>query len=258
MGTRYSARRRGRDRSSRKFTRRPQYHTPAATHPPPSLRHPFARKKKKHTAKKRRASSAGRHQIGDWHTAAVTKTANPAQNSNTAKLTERGYELVQITRHRFSFILSEKYSALAIGSDKFVATLACNISQAPGGADEKAQRILKYSLVAILLYSWGVGARLLLARKLPTRPLDPLPLRALRKTGLPILSDPFNSRLGGVLDVWPLQLGSSSQYPSNMQYTATHPLLCSALRSLLRSPTGYGPIRKRWSRWFISPNRGGG
>ena len=36
---------------------------------------------------------------------------------------------------RFSFILSEKYSALAIGSDKFVATLACDISQAPGGAE---------------------------------------------------------------------------------------------------------------------------
>ena len=45
-----------------------------------------------------------------------------------------------------------------------------------------------------------------------------------------------------MLDVWPLQLpvgtGSSSQYPLNMQYNATHLLLCSALRSLLRSTTG--------------------
>ena len=40
-----------------------------------------------------------------------------------------------------------------------------------------------------------------------------------------------------LLDVWPLQLGSSSQYPLNIQYNATHLLLCSALRSLLRSPT---------------------
>ena len=97
---------------------------------------PSPAKRKNIPQKKRRASSAGRHQIGDWHTAAVTKTANPAQNSNTAKLTERGYELVQITRHRFSFILSEKYSALAIGSDKFVATLACNIA-GPGGGRRK-------------------------------------------------------------------------------------------------------------------------
>ena len=107
-------------------------YTPSAFASPP-----LRPQKEKTYRKKRRASSAGRHQIGDWHTAAVTKTANPAQNSNTAKLTERGYELVQITRHRFSFILSEKYSALAIGSDKFVATLACNIA-GPGGGRRKS------------------------------------------------------------------------------------------------------------------------
>lgn len=38
---------------------------------------------------------------------------------------------------RFSFILSEKYSALAIGSDKFVATLACDIAGPGGGRKVK-------------------------------------------------------------------------------------------------------------------------
>ena len=41
---------------------------------------------------------------------------------------------------RFSFILSEKYSALAMGSDKFVATLACDIAGPGGGRKVKGKR----------------------------------------------------------------------------------------------------------------------
>ena len=204
VGTRYSARRRGRDRSSRNFTS-----------PPPNVRC-----RRPHILKQR------------LRPAAATNCAW----SKFPALT---------TRKRFSFILSEKYSTLAIGSDKFVATLACDISQAPGGAgrlsftlDKKAQRILNIQPSCHPPLFPGGGPQLLLARKLPTRPLDP-PSRSAH-FAKPVCQS-FRTRLtrawGGVLDVWPLQLGSSSQYPLNMQYNATHPLLCSALRSLLRSTT---------------------
>ena len=55
VGTRYSARRRGRDRSSRQFTRRPQFHTPAAAHSAAfhnDSSPPLRSRKKKQTTKK--------------------------------------------------------------------------------------------------------------------------------------------------------------------------------------------------------------